>query len=201
MRNASVLKSGLVGYVYRWLRNAGVVAVAGGAGPLAVNAYHGTYDGRTDATVSALEIACVLTGDSYLTSAFVKDVECGEAESIRSANSKFPFAIREVTYARLSYQSEIGADYAARLSLEALGQANLQRGDTVTILYSRNDPSEVRALPTRAQYKRGGVPLGGGWLMLMVVGLARRAATFESDVGAEVAALERAHAARAKGRR
>ena len=193
MSNDSVLKSGLVGYVYRWLRNAGVVLFLSGAALVAVNAFQAFSDGRATATVTGLEIDCVLQGQGIYNRYLSAEIDCNSPNALKAAASGLPVVLSEVTYARLAYQSEIGADYAAQLSLEALGLPNLQRGDTVTILYSRNDPSEVRALPTRAQYKRGSALLGGGLLMLLLVWIARRAATFESDVGAEVAALEQAY--------
>ena len=51
MTNADiVLKRGLVGYLYRWLRNAGVIATVTGLGFIIANAYQATHDGQADAT-------------------------------------------------------------------------------------------------------------------------------------------------------
>ena len=75
-----------------------------GGGLLAIDGYHAHQDATTEATVTALEIACVLTGNSTLTSAYQKDVECSDADGIIAANAKLPLAVREITFARLSYQ-------------------------------------------------------------------------------------------------
>ncbi len=41
-----VLKRGLIGFVYRWLRNAGAVATVTGLGFLLAYSYQATHDGR-----------------------------------------------------------------------------------------------------------------------------------------------------------
>ncbi len=201
MRHDTGLKSGLAGYLYRWLRNAGVVAAAMGVWLTGTNLYHASMDGRAEARVTALEIVCVLKGEGLLYRAVTQEVECEQADATRAANANIPHAVREVPYARLSFQSEISADYEARLSLEDLKQPDLQRGDTVAISYSRTDPNEVRAVADTASYLRGLWLLGSGLVMLALVMLARRAVTFESGVDAEVAALERVHVARTAARR
>lgn len=191
MRNAHALKSGLVGYVYRWLRNAGVVAVVSGGGLLVNDAYHAHQDAPAEATVTALEIACVLTGNSTLTQAYQKDIECSDADGIIAANPKMPLAVREITYARLSYRSDSGADYTARLAVDALGRPDIQRGESVQILYARANPSEARAVASAARTRRSALLLGAGVLMLVLIIFARKAAGYQSDVADEVAALQR----------
>lgn len=198
MRDASALHLGLIGYLYRWLRNAGLVAVAGGAMLLAVEGYHVVQDGRADATVTALEIACVVVGDTYWTATVAQRVECADADRVRAVNPNVPLAVREETYVRVTFQSEIGAEYRARVSAASLGRPDIQRGETVAILYDRSNPLKVRGVPTGARYAHGAWLLGSGLAMLLLVWFARRLAGYQSNVAAEVAELERSYTSRAR---
>lgn len=193
MRNASALHAGLIGYLYRWLRNAGLVAFAGGGLLLGVETYHEVHDGRADATVTSLEIACVLVGDSVLTSALAKRVECSEADAVKAHNAQVPLAVREELYVRIAFQSEIGADYHARLSAASLGKPDVQRGETVSILYDRANPLKVRGVPGAARYAHGGGMLAAGFALLMLVSGIRRIAGYRSNVATEIDTMERAY--------
>jgi hypothetical protein len=196
MRHDTAFKSGLAGYLYRWLRNGGVAAFVTGAGLLGVNLYHASQDGRAVAKVTAIEIACVLKGEGWLYRSFVREVECGDADALKAANANIPLSTRDVAYARLIFQSDIGAEYTARLSLEDLKRLDLQRGDTVEVLYNRSNPSDVRAIADAASYLHSALLALGGLFMLALAFLARRAVSYNTGVDTEVAALEAAYTAR-----
>lgn len=191
----NVLKIGLVGFVYRWLRNAGVVALAYGTWLIASSAYQDAQDGRARATVSRLEVACFLQGDGFFYQAFTVDAECGATDSER-ARYRIPLVVREVMTARLAFQSEGGADYVAWARLDDLNAPQLQSGDEVDISYDRSNPERVRAAVTAASYLKGARVIAGGMLALLAVVFMRWAAAWRGDVDAEIAALRRAHAAR-----
>ncbi len=195
MRHDKTLKSGLAGYLYRWLRNGGVVACVAGAAMIGIDGYHALSDSRAEATVKGIEIACVLKGEGVLYRAVTQEVECGQADAMREANANISLVTRDVPYARLAYTSEIGAAYTARLSLDDLRRPDLQRGDTVAVTYNRANPSEARAVADASSYTRGLLLIGAGVMMLALIWVARRAINFETGVDAEVAALERAYAA------
>jgi hypothetical protein len=196
MHNDTVLKSGLAGYIYRWLCNGGVVALTVGIGWIAFSAYHAITDGRAVATVTGLEVVCVLEGQSLLTRAIAREVECGEAEALKAANASLNLEVRDVAYARFRFQSEIGAGYDGRLSLSALQRPDLQRGDTISVLYDRSNPSAVRAIADAASYFHSALLALGGLFMLALAFFARRAVSYNTGVDREIAALERAYAAR-----
>lgn len=59
MSKNDALSYGLVGYLYRWLRNGGAVAIATGLYLIGPLAYHAVQDGRAEAEVLRLEIACI----------------------------------------------------------------------------------------------------------------------------------------------
>jgi hypothetical protein len=191
---ASVLKSGIVGYVYRWLRNAGIVAVAAGTGLLASDVYHTSLDGHAQATIVRLDIQCVLQGDGFLHQAIAIEIECGEADAER-ARYKIPLAVREATYAHLSFQSEIGATYEVRASLAGLNAEGAQRGEAIAITYSRSNPENIRAAASDRNTLKAARLLIGGLIALGLVLAMRWAAAWRGDVDAEVAELQEAHAA------
>ena len=196
MRHDTVLKSGLAGYIYRWLRNGGVVALVAGAAMIGIDGYHALSDGRAEATVTGIEIACVLKGEGLQYRAVAQEVVCSQADAMREANSSIPLVTRDVPYAQLSYRSEIGAEYTARLRLDDLRRPELQRGDSVAVTYNRNNPSEARAVADASSYTSGLLLISAGVMMLALIWVARRAVSFETGVDAEVAALEAAYAAR-----
>ena len=196
MHDDGAFKSGLAGYLYRWLRNGGVVALTLGIGWIGFSATHAMTDGRAAATVTGLEIVCVLEGQSLLTRAIAREVECSDAAALKEANAGLNLEVRDVAYARFRFQSEIGAGYDGRLSLSVLQRPDLQRGDTIEVLYSRSNPSDVRAIADAASYLHAALLALGGVFMLALAFLARRAVNYNTGVDTEIAALERAYAAR-----
>ncbi len=196
MRHDTVLKSGLAGYLYRWLRNGGVVALTIGLGWIGLSAIHAVMDGRARATVTGLEIVCVLEGQSLLTRGVAREVECSEAEALKAANAGLNLEVKDVAYARFSFQSEIGAGYDGRLRLSALQRPDLRRGDQIEILYNRANPSDVRAIADAASYFHSVLLALGGLFMLGLAYPARRAVSYNTGVDTEIAALEAAFAAR-----
>jgi len=200
MTNADiVLKRGLVGYLYRWLRNAGVIATVSGLGFLIAHAYQATHDGRADATVARIDMACVLQGESFLYQAVVIDAECGETDAVR-ARYKIPLIVKERRMVQLSFSSEIGADYEVSIAADALGRAETHEGDVIPILYERSNPEIVRAVPEVSTYVKSARILFGGLLALALVLLMRWAANWRGDVEAEVAELAQSHRARLRRR-
>ena len=187
------MQSGLIGYIYRWLRNGGLVAVVMGGGWLTLDATHALQDGRADATVSGIEIVCELTVPGKLADTVAREMDCGEAGARRAASTSVTLAVREVAYAKVKFKSEIGADYASRLRLGPVPQDDVQRGDTVPLLYSRDNPNDVRAITSAGDNLKSAGVLAAGLVMLMLCWLLRRAAAYEGSVAGEVAELEAAY--------
>lgn len=198
MPTSPALKTGLVGYLYRWVRNAGILALLSGTALISNAAFRHAGDLHTVATVSHLEIACELVGASIFSSAVVRDVECSNAAAIRSANAHMPLNSREVTYARLDYQTASGASLSARIRAEALGRPDIQRGDILTVAYRAADENEVRPVTTLASLSGALALFAAGLFAMMIVMFARRAASFQSDVALEVADLKRGYEARSQ---
>lgn len=196
MTNADiVLKQGLVGFVYRWLRNAGVVATVTGLGFIIANAYMDATYGRADASVQRIEIACVLQGESFFYQAVAFEAECGETDKIR-ASYKIALAVKEVRLARLDYTSELGVPYKSRIALAKLGVPEAQQWEVIPILYDRANPEGIRAVPTLKTYlKNARVFLFGLFALLAALAM-RWAANWRGNVDDEVAELAQAHMAR-----
>jgi hypothetical protein len=188
MSHSTVLQSGLIGYLYRWLRNGGVVAIATGLYLIGPLAYHAIQDGRAGAEVVRIEIECVVAERTW----FAPPTKCyPDAITAQTAH--------DVAFAVLAFKSEIGAEYVARLKIEDLHRRNLQRGDTVGITYARDNPNFISAVPTLASFAKGGWLIASGLLMLAVALLARRAVNYRGDLDAEIAELARAAAGRSAG--
>jgi hypothetical protein len=195
MSGRSALKTGIVGYVYRGLRDGGVIAIATGAWMFGATLYPAMKAGRTEATVTGIEISC----------AFIKDLGDVGAMSGVTPDCSVPEVmhsglVSEMTFAKLAYKSAIGAAYHSEIRVDDLKRPEVQRGDTVQIAYDRDDPHIVYAVPGFGDYVYGLALIVSGLLMLVMVWLARRAENYRGDVNAEVAALERAYRARAAGR-
>ena len=187
----SALKTGLVGYVYRGLRDGGFVAIATGMWMFGATLYAALQSGRAEATVTAIEIACIFTRDLGNVEAVTNArPDCGNPALLQSG------LVAEATFAKLSYASEGGAQYHSEIRVDDLPRPDVQRGETVEIAYSLDDPAKARAVPSFTGYLQGLGLIGIGVLMLMMVVLAKRAANYRGDVDAEVAELERAHRAR-----
>lgn len=194
MTNADiVLKQGLVGFVYRWLRNAGVLATVTGFGFIIANAYMDATYGHADATIQRIEIACVLQGESFFYQAVAFETECADTEKVR-ATYKIPLVVKEVRLGRLVYQSEIGAAYRLRIALAKLKMPEAQQWDAIPILYDRGNPKNVRPVPTLATYLHHARILIMGLLALAAALAMRWAANWRGDVDDEVAELARRHA-------
>ena len=190
MDRPSALRTGLIGYLYRWLRNGGVAAVVSGIGLIGFNVSHEMADGHADATVQYFEVRCVLRGKQLIYRAISIAVDCADVEATKAKYTHVTFGVSEHTYARLVYQSEIGASYQARVSLDAIGRPDVQRGDTIPVIYSRANPNKIRMAATVSSYVKSAWLLASGLIMLLLVWLVRRAANYQGDVAAEVAALE-----------
>ena len=185
-----VLKRGLIGFVYRWLRNAGVVATVTGIGFIVANIYMDATYGHADAKVQRIEIACMLQGESFIYSAVAFEAECSETDQVR-ATYKIALAVKEVRLGRIIYQSEIGATYKVRIALAKLKVPDAQQGDTIAILYDASDPRNIRPVPTLSTYLHHARIFFMGVLALMAVLFMRWAANWRGDVEAEVAELAR----------
>ena len=193
MTNNPLLSFGLIGYLYRWMRNGGVIALATSAVLVGKNVYHLTFDGRAEATVLRIEIVCFLRGESLMYRAMTIETECGDPDAGRAkAPPGVGLELQEETYVQLEYKSEIGAEYRVRARAQRLGLTDPQRGTAVPILYNRSNPKENWPLPTAASYWKAASAFAGGVLMLLIAFFARRAANYRGDVDAEVAALAKA---------
>ena len=193
MSKNAVLSYGLIGYLYRWMRNGGVVAIAISAFLAGKNVYHVTFDGRAEASVLRIEIVCFLRGESLIYRAMTIETECGDPDVGRAkAPPDVALELQEETYVRLEFKSEIGAEYRVRARAARLGITGPERGMTLPILYNRANPKEVWPLPTVASYWKAASAFAGGIVTLLIALFARRAANYRGDVEAEVAALAKA---------
>lgn len=191
------LKTGLVGYLYRWIRNAGIVAVLSGAAMLAYAMHGMAVNQRAIASVSRIEIECEIAGIGWLNSTFVRAVECGNAAAVLAANPHMALASREVTYAHMHFRTLSGEERAARVSANAF-VGELRRGDEIEIVYRDNDATTVWPNTTSGAWMRAAGTMAGGLIALLLVLAARRAACFESNVADEIVELKRAHDARTR---
>jgi hypothetical protein len=194
MRDATVLKTGLLGHIYRALRDGGVIAVVAGLWMLGATLYPALNDGRADATVTGIEFGCAFNRD-------LGDVAGVTGTTGATPNCNTPALVqagivREVKVAKLTFESETGESHRSEIPLDDLKQPDLQSGDNVQIAYSRDYPEIARAVPGLMDYAQGLALLTCGLIMLALVWFARRAANYRSDVDAEVAELERAYKAR-----
>ncbi len=193
MNGRSSLKTGIVGYIYRALRDGGVIAIATGLWMFGATLYPAMKAGRADATVTAIEIGCAFNsslGDVEAMSGVTPD--CNTPELVQTG------LVGEVTVAKLSYATAAGENYRSEVPLDDLKRPDLRRGDTVQIAYSHDAPRTARAVPGLSDYAEGLALIAGGLVMLGLVWLARRAANYRSDVDAEVAELELAYRARTR---
>lgn len=191
-----VLKTGLVGYLYRWLRNAGVLALAGGFWLMGSSFYYASRDGHAQARLRRVDVTCQLRGDGFWVQAITLPVVCSEAKQVR-ARYRTPLKLEEIGIARLVFRSEAGVSYDAQLPLADLG-AGAKSGDSIAITYDRQNPEDVRPAASRATYLKGARVVVGGLLALLIAGFMRWAASWRGDVDAEVAALRQAHAVRSR---
>lgn len=189
-----VLKTGLIGYLYRWLRNAGALALAGGFWLMGSGFYYASRDGHAQARLTRVDVTCQLRGDGFWVQAITLPVECSEADLVRARYST-PLKLEEIGIARLIFRSEAGVTVDAHLPLADLGEG-AKSGDTVAITYEREAPEKVRPAASGATYLKGAQIVLGGLLALLLAGFMRWAAAWRGDVDSEVAALRKAHAAR-----
>ena len=196
MNGSEALNEGLVGYLYRWMRNFGIGITLTGAVWLGLDLYHASQDGRALATVQGIEVMCVLQADSLIEAE--TEVECGDVEATKAALPNVTFTVREVTYAKVAYQSDIGADYTAKIAVADLGAIDVHSSASVAIQYDRNDPSDARAVAGLGSMLSSGLLFVFGLFVLAGVVVVRRMANYRSDVGAEVEALKAAHTQRSQ---
>lgn len=197
MTAPAALKTGLVGYLYRWIRNAGIVAFLSGTIMLLHSVHGEVVNQSAIASVSRIEIACEITGAGWLNSTFVRDVECSDVAAVLAANSQLVLTSREVSYAHLSYRTQAGEEHTARARSDAFEGA-MRRGDEVEIAYRSNDPASVWPNTGSSAWIRAVGMMLGGLIALLFVLAVRRAACFESNVADEIVELKRAHEARAR---
>ena len=188
---ASVLKTGMIGHVYRALRDGGVLAIATGVWMFASTIYPALTGERATARVTNIEIGCAFNS------------ELGAVESMTglAADCSSPAIVAmglagEIKIAQLIFLSQIGAQYSAEVPFDSLNNANLQPGDTVVISYERDNPQSVHALPGLWDYLCACSPILAGIMALGLLVLARRAENYRSDITAEIAELERAYRSR-----
>ena len=194
MNGTDALNEGLVGYLYRWLRNFGIGMTLTGAVLLGLDLRHASEDGRAMANVQGLVVMCAIQAEGLIEAE--TEVECGDVEATKAALPNVKFTVREVTYAKVAYQSDIGASYTARIAAADLGAKDAVRGASFVIQYDRNDPSDARPVAGLMSMLSSGLLLIFGLLVLAGVFIVRRMANFRSDVGAEVEALKAAHEGR-----
>jgi hypothetical protein len=191
MSSATVLKTGLVGYVYRGLRDGGLIALTAGFWMLGSTIYPAMHDGRAEATVTGIEIDCAFNRDlGDVTGLTGAKPDCSTPALAQMG------LVDDATFAKITFAAETGETHRSEIRIDDLKRPGLQRGDTVEIAYSRDNPTYVRAVPGVSDYLQGIAVVAGGLLMLAMVWFARRAANYQSDVDAEVAELERAYRAR-----
>lgn len=188
---ASVLKTGMIGHVYRALRDGGVLAIATGVWMVASTIYPALTGERATARVANIETGCAFNS------------ELGAVESMTglTADCSSPALVAmglasEMKIANLNFQSQLGALYSAEVPFDSLNDPNLQTGDTVVISYARDDPQSVHALPGLWDCLCACAPILAGIMALGLLVLARRAENYRSDINAEIAELERAYRSR-----
>lgn len=188
---ASALKTGIVGHVYRALRDGGILAIAAGVWMFASTLYPALMGERATARVVNIEIGCAF------------NPELGSVESLTgiAADCSVPAIVAmglvgDIKIARLAYASRIGAQYSAEVPFDTLNKPDLQPGDTVGISYQRDNPQNVHALPGWWDYFCVSSPILAGMMLLGLLYFARRAENYRSDVNAEIAELESAYRGR-----
>ena len=190
MNGTEALNEGIVGYLYRWLRNFGFGMTLTGLVLLGLDLRHASEDGRAMANVQGLVIMCAIQAEGLIEAE--TEVECGDVEATKAALPNVKFTVREVTYAKVAYQSDIGASYTARIAAANFPKG-VERGASVAIQYDRNDPSDARPVAGLMSMLGSALLLVFGLLVLTGVFIVRRMANFRSDVGTEVEALKAAH--------
>lgn len=188
---ATVLKTGIVGHVYRALRDGGVLAIATGVWMFASTLYPALTGERATARVVNIEIGC----------AFNPELSSVESITGIAADCSVPAIVAlglvgDVKIARLAFASRIGAQYGAEVPFDSLHKPDLQAGDTVVISYARDNPQNVHALPGWWDYFCVSSPILAGMMLLGLLYFARRAEGYRSDINAEIAELERAYRGR-----
>lgn len=188
---ASALKTGMIGHVYRALRDGGMLAIAAGVWMFASTIYPSLKGERATARVTNIEIGC----------AFIAELGSVESMTGLAADCSAPAImamglVGEIKIAKLIFASHIGAQYSAEVPFDSLNTPSLQPGDTVVISYSPDNPQSAHALPGLWDYSCASAPILAGMMALGLLYLARRAENYRSDVNAEIAELERAYRAR-----
>ena len=188
---ASALKTGMIGHVYRVLRDGGMLAIATGVWMFASTIYPALKGERATARVTNIEIGC----------AFISELNAVGSMTGLSADCSAPGIVAmglvgEIKIAKLVFASHIGAQYSAEVPFDSLNTPALQPGDTVVISYSPGNPQDAHALPGIWDYLCASAPIVAGFMALGLICLARRAENYRSGVNAEIADLERAYRAR-----
>ena len=193
MISDKVLKSSVIGYAYRGLRLCGIALTAAGVGLMGNIGYHSIADGQANATVTRLNVVCVLQGEGAVAEAIKSEVECGEAAATKAFHPKVPMTVGEVTYAHLQFHSEDGAAYEVRERLDVLGASSAEHGAIIPILYNRANPMEIRAADSMAALLQALSLLMGGASALFAVLTVRWIAGHRRGVEQEVAKLQKTH--------
>ena len=139
---ASALKIGMIGHVYRALRDGGMLAIAAGVWMFASTIYPSLKGERATARVTNIEIGC----------AFIAELGSVESMTGLAADCSAPAImamglVGEIKNTKLIFASHIGAQYSAEVPFDSLNMPALQPGETVVISYSPDNPQNAHALP------------------------------------------------------
>ncbi len=193
MSSKAVLKSSLIGYIYRGLRAAGFVFTVAGIVNLGSIFYYGFTGGKAVATISRLQAVCVLQGTGSVAQVVVKEVECSEAEAARAQFGGVPLSIGEITYGYFSFTAEDGTNYEVRAPLAALEAQGAEHGSAFAIAYDRADPSVIRPTLPLGAILRSLSFLSGGVAILFAMLTVRWVASHRRGIEVDVARLEENH--------
>lgn len=193
MSSKAVLKSSFIGYIYRGLRATGFIFTIAGLWHLGDIFYHGFTGGQAVATISRLHSVCVLQASGTVSQIILKEVECSEAEAVRSQYSGVPLSIGEISYGYFSYVTDDGTPHEVRAALSALEVDGAEHGSTVAIAYNRTDPSLIRPAMPMGSILRSLSFLSGGVAILFAMLTVRWVASHRRGIEVDVSRLEQVH--------
>jgi hypothetical protein len=193
MSSKAVLKSSVLGYIYRATRIVGVILTAAGAWQLADIGYHAVFNAEADAIVTRLEVRCILQGEGPVAEALTREYECTEAEKTKGLYPNVPFTVGEVTYALLQFHAQDGTTQDVRGRLDVLESNGAEIGAVIPILYDPADPLDIRpANAVRAFLKALSMFTAGAALLFAVLTI-RWIASHRRGIELDVAVLQNAH--------
>jgi hypothetical protein len=193
MSSKAVLKSSLIGYIYRGMRVLGIILTIAGTWVLGDIVYHGLVGGKAEATISRLHVVCVLQATGAMAGTVRTEVECSEADKTMAQYPNVPFSIGEIPYGYFAFNAEDGTAYDVRAPLAYLEALGAENGSTVPIVYQRSNPAEIRAAMPMAALLRGLSFLTGGVAILFAVLTVRWIASQRRGIEVDVQRLHEAH--------